>query len=254
MKLGSFIQTTAVLVMRPDDLVEFNRRYYSRPEEIQDWCNVRRVRSGLRDLEQSLLKKTGISSGKLLMLGLGGGREAIPLAKMGFEVTGVDYIPEMVEQAQTNARQNGVRIFGLVQDISRLDVPAGTFDMAWLSAGMYSCVPTRRRRIFMLQRIERALKPGGYFIFEFLWNPKAGGSAKMFGFKKLLAWLSLGNFYYQNGDILRFQQEFFHAFTTIEELRAEIAETGLKVVDIQLDEPYDFAGAVVRKPVIDANN
>ena len=54
---------------------------------------------GLNDDEQKLLAELPEATGKnLLLLGVGGGREAIPLAGMGFRVTGVDYAAAMVER------------------------------------------------------------------------------------------------------------------------------------------------------------
>lgn len=248
-KLGRLIQSTAVVVMRPDDLVEFSRQYYMKADNIKDWCAERRIHYGLTDLEQSLLDHTGLRGGKVLMLGLGGGREAIHLAKMGFKVTGVDFVPKMLESAIANARQNGVQISGVVQEISQLTMPENTYDLAWLSAAMYSCVPTRSRRVRMLERIQRTLKPGGYFVFEFFWNPKADGSNKTTLLKKTIAWLSLGHLHYQRGDTLRFNREFLHVFTTPDELKAEITQAGFELIDIQLVERNEFAGAIIRRPI-----
>jgi 2-polyprenyl-3-methyl-5-hydroxy-6-metoxy-1,4-benzoquinol methylase len=113
-RTGRFIQSAAVAVMRPNDLVEFSRRHYFKPDNVQIWCDEQLVNSGFSTLEQSLLDKISINQGQMLLLGLGGGREAIPMAKMGFEVTGVDSVPQMVERAKENAKKNGVRISCLV--------------------------------------------------------------------------------------------------------------------------------------------
>ena len=206
------------------------------------------VNSGLSALEQSLLEKMNLNKGRLLLLGLGGGREAIPLAKRGFEVTGVDFIPQMVERAKANARKKGVEISGLVQEISKLELPENAFDVAWLSAAMYSCVPTRKRRIDMLKSIFQSLRPGGYFAFGFFWNPRIDASPKSVFFKKLLARFSLGNLHYEKGDMLRFNSEFIHAFTSLADLQAEIVQGGFEVIDIQANDENEFAGAVARKP------
>ena len=37
MRLGRFIESLAVVVMRPDDLVEFNRITYASPSAISSW-------------------------------------------------------------------------------------------------------------------------------------------------------------------------------------------------------------------------
>lgn len=246
-KTGRFIQSAAVVIMCPDDLVEFSRRYYFKPNIVQDWSSDQLLKSGLSAQEKYLLDKIKIKKGRLLLLGVGGGREAIPLAKMGFEVTGVDYIPQMVERAKENAEKNGVKISGVFQEISELDQPENSFEIVWLCAAMYSCVPTRKRRIAMLKRIHKVLKPGGYFISGFLWNPQKNVSSKNVFLKKILAWISLGNREYERGDNLRFNNEFIHTFTSLDELKAEIIEGGFKLIDFQVTEGSEFGGAIVKK-------
>jgi SAM-dependent methyltransferase len=248
-RMGRFIQSAAVAVMRPADLVEFSRRHYFRPESVRGWGDDQLINSGLSPLEQSLLGKIPVRQGHLLLLGVGGGREAIPLAKLGFAVTGVDFIPGMVEQALKNAEKNGLKIFGLIQEISKLDLPVESFSIAWLSAAMYSCVPTRKRRVDMLKRIARTLIPGGYLALGFRWNPGADASSRMVFMKKMTAWLSLGNLRCEKGDGLRFDVEFIHTFTDLDELKGEIAEGGFEMLDIQAADESEFAGAVARKPV-----
>ncbi len=247
-RLGRFIQSSAVAVLRPKDLIEFSRRHYSKPNNVQGWCDEQFVNSGLSALEQSLLEKMNMNKGRLLLLGLGGGREAIPLAKKGFSVTGVDFIPQMVERSKEAAKKNGVEISGMVQNISKLDLPESTFEVVWLSAAMYSCVPTRKRRLDMLKRIYQSLSPGGYFVFGFYWDPKVDVSSKSVFLKKLVAWLSMGNLRYEKGDMLRFNLEFIHAFTAIEDLKWEIARSDFELIDIQANDDHPFAGAIARKP------
>lgn len=136
-RLGKFVQSLAVMVMRPDDLVEFGRQMYTRPHNVASWGRPELVYRGLGLNETALLEHLPLKQGRLLLLGVGGGREAIPLAQMGFDVTGVDFVPGMVEKARENAAQRGVRIEGLVQEISKLDVPDGAYDVVWLCAAMY---------------------------------------------------------------------------------------------------------------------
>jgi SAM-dependent methyltransferase len=162
-RLGSFIQELAVTVLKPRDFKEFGFQSYSREKEVAYWSGEGLVDGGLSGVELDFLKKTGLDSGNALILGVGGGREALDFARRGFEVTGVDFVPEMIQAAQENARQRGLEFRGLVQDISRLDVPPETYDLAWLSSRMYSSIPRKVNRVGMLKRIHRALKPGGFF-------------------------------------------------------------------------------------------
>lgn len=247
LKLGRFIKSSAVVVMRPNELIEFSRQYYAKHSAVLDWSDEQFVNSGLNSQELSILDKTNINKGRLLLLGIGGGREAIPLVKMGFEVTGVDFIPKMVERAKENVRKNGVEIIGLVQEISKLDLTDNAYDVVWLSSAMYSCVPTRNRRVDMLKRISKALKPGGVFVFGFLWIPSADTSATSVLLRKTLAWVTLGNLHYEKGDTLRFDREFIHAFTNVDDLKAEMIQGGFEPVDIQLSATSEFANAMAKK-------
>ena len=80
---GAFIQSLAVMVMSPDELVEFSRQYYAKLTSIDGWNREVVITAGLNPAEQQLIEHLPIRKGQLLLLNLGGGREAIPLAQMG---------------------------------------------------------------------------------------------------------------------------------------------------------------------------
>ena len=247
LQLGAFIQSMPVVVMRPDDLVEFSRQGYARPHDVEGWAEDALIDSGLGADELDLLSAVPETTGDLLLLGVGGGREAIPLARMGFQVTGVDFVPAMVERARENAARRGVCIEGLVQEISRLDVAAGAYDVVWLSRAMYSCVPTRPRRVGMVRRIAHSLKPGGFFLCQFHWDPRMRLTRKGRLMRRLIAGGTLGNLAYEEGDMLWGNIEFIHAFISEESIRSELEEGGLSVVRIQADSSSIRGGVVCRK-------
>jgi hypothetical protein len=66
-----------------------------------------------------------------------------------------------------------------VEEFSHLTPPAATFDVVWRSAGMNSCIPTRRRRIEMLKKMQDALGPGGWFVCMFSWYPSQSFSPRV---------------------------------------------------------------------------
>jgi SAM-dependent methyltransferase len=244
---GRFVQSLALMVMRPDDLIEFGRRTYSETEGVDGWTAERLVDSGLMDGERELVDSLPLKQGHLLLLGVGGGREAIPLARMGFRVTGVDFVPAMVRRAEDNARRRGVPLTGVVQEISRIDFPAESFDVIILSAAMYSCVPTRRRRVEMLRRIRLALKPGGFFLCQFHWDPEYKPNPRGEIIRKIIAFLSLGNLEYERGDMLWGSAEFIHAFGSEEEARREFSEGEFELVKLHLPDGTLRGGAVLKK-------
>jgi len=246
-RLGRFINSLAVVVMRPDDLVEFGRQTYADPESVENLCRVETVDLGLTSDETALLEKTPLKKGRLRLLGVGGGREAIPLARMGFDVTGVDFVRDLVERSIENAKERGVTISGLVQEISTLDVTDNSYDIVWLSAAMYSCIPTRRKRVKMLRRIRKALGPGNYFICQFQWNTRGGPSRRAVLARKAVAFLTMGNLQYESGDMLWGNVEFVHAFSSQDALRSELTEGGFEVVHIKISNQMMMGGALLKR-------
>ena len=246
-RLGRFIQSLAVMVMKPDDLVEFNRQTYARQKSVESWGREDLLNSGLDPDEINLLEKVPLKKGKLLVLGVGGGREAIPLSRMGFEITGVDFVEDLVNSAKDNARKRGINISGIVQEISELAVPADSYDIVLLFSAMYSCVPTRIRRINMLKRIAHALKPGGYFVCQFHWDKHIGFSRKVEFARKLFALLSMGNLRYEKGDMLWNNVEFIHAFSSEQELQSEFEAGGFEITYINCPKESIRGGALLRK-------
>ena len=243
-RLGGFIQSLAIMSMRPADLVEFSRQQYARHEVIEGWASDDVLSRGLNPLEKGLLAKIPLKDGQLLLLGVGGGREAIPLAQLGYEVTGVDFVPGMLQRAQENAAKEGLKIRGLVQEISQLEVPPASFDLIWLSRSMYSTVPTRKLRLEMLQHVRRALRPGGYFICFVHWEKKRV-SPKAELLRKIFALLTMGNLWYEEGDTLWGNVEFVHAFSSEAVLRSEFAEGGFEPLHLEIPESTMQGGAVL---------
>lgn len=246
-RVGEFIQSLQVVVMKPDDLVEVSRQSYAKTDNVDSWSEDSLVNTGLSADEMTLLESVPVRTGDLLMLGVGGGREAIPLARMGFNVTGVDYVPEMVERAKVIAERHNTTIKGMVQEISRLEVPAESYEVVFLSRAMYSCVPTGARRVEMVKRIHHALKPGGYFLCQYQQNPKATPSRKVSFLRRLIAFFTLGNLQYEDGDMLWLNVEFQHAFPSKEAVLSELEEGGFSNVEFHISKISTRCGAVCKK-------
>jgi len=246
-KFGRFAQELAVIVMKPDDLIEFSRVSYSITKEVKAWGAKQWLESGLTTEESELEKKFPIKNGKLFLLGVGGGREAIYFAKKGIDVTGVDFIEDMVKEARKNIKLYGTQAKVMVQEISDLNLSDNYYDFVWISMSLYSAVPTKKKRVKMLRNLWESLKPEGLLYCQFHWNPKKGLSVKAEFAKKLFAILTLGNFRYEKGDMLWGNSEFIHAFTSEEKLRSEFDAGGFEVIHIQFNEDTRRAGAILKK-------
>jgi len=158
-----------------------------------------------------------------------------------------DFIQELVAKAEENATRHGVFLQGLVQEISRLEVPTASFDLVLISAAMYSCIPTRERRVEMLTRIKSALKPGGYFLCQFILEPDKRPDSRAELARKAFALLSGGNRWHEPGDVLR-GAEYMHLFLSEGELRSEFAAAGFAVLHFQSEEFGTWRGAVLQRP------
>ena len=60
-------------------------------------------------------------NGKILDLGCGQGRDSIPLARLGFDVTGIDNSKVGIEQMNQIAKTENLKLNGIVADIFRFE-------------------------------------------------------------------------------------------------------------------------------------
>lgn len=95
--------------------------------------------------------------GRALDLACGEGRNAIWLAAMGWQVTGVDFSDVAIERARKLASAQGVEVDFQVADVTRFEDAPGGRDLVVIA---YLQVPRDDRRA-VLARAARALAKGG---------------------------------------------------------------------------------------------
>ena len=241
------MQSLAVSVMRPDDIVEANRLHYAHPSVIGCLSEDKFVDGGLEATEVALLEHVPVRKGRLLDLFAGAGREAFAFARMGFDVTCVDFSADLNAKTREHALRRGLHIAALNQNVSRLDLPPGSFDVAWLNSQMYSSIPGRAARVRMLSRIAAALKPRGYFVCQFRWNARLRRAPLADAVRKAVAVVTFGHVGYQPGDILMGNSEFMHAFSSEDEFRTEFTRGGFDVLHFRVEEQRLCGSTVLRK-------
>jgi SAM-dependent methyltransferase len=114
--------------------------------------------------------------GRAIDLGCGTGTNVITLARMGWQVTGVDFVPKAIELAKGKARKAGVSVDLRVGDVTRLDGISGPFDFA-LDLGCFHGL-TETERSAYLHQLDRLLAPGGtWFMYTFLHSAQDNSGA-----------------------------------------------------------------------------
>jgi 2-polyprenyl-3-methyl-5-hydroxy-6-metoxy-1,4-benzoquinol methylase len=96
--------------------------------------------------------------GKLLDLGCGQGRDAIPLAKLGFSVTGIDNSIVGIEQLNEIATKDNLFLKGIVMDVYSYSA-FDEFDFILLDSMFHFGKKERQKEIDFLNRLINLSKP-----------------------------------------------------------------------------------------------
>ncbi|MGI6037189.1 MAG: class I SAM-dependent DNA methyltransferase [Limnochordia bacterium] len=115
---------------------------------------------------QRVLAEYGLDKpGQVLDLACGTGEMTLRLARLGWDVTGVDVSIDMLAMAENKLRAQGLSAAFLHQDMRFLATP-GSFDLVLCccDALNYLLSPWQLQRTF--QRVRSCLRPGGLFIFD----------------------------------------------------------------------------------------
>ncbi len=110
----------------------------------------------------------------VLELGCGTGRVLVPLARRGFQVTGVDASQAMLERARQRAATEQVAdsVTLVHQDMRGLDLDQ-RFNLAFAAANTFMDLPTADEQLAVLTYIRRHLNPGGLLLLD-LFHPDLG--------------------------------------------------------------------------------
>lgn len=114
---------------------------------------------------QWILKESGlVSGGRVLDLGCGPGLYCYRYALAGLEVTGIDFSQRSIDYANAEAIKSGLEIDYRCMDYRGLDFVESYELVTLIYCDLGVFPPQEARKI--LERIYRALKPGGKFIFD----------------------------------------------------------------------------------------
>ena len=140
----------------------FERGVYPLVSMLRDpqWTKVARGQASFARRVLELPRKA-----KVLDVGCGVGRHAIPLARYGYRVTGVDISAVYLREARREAARRRVEVALLRKDMRELDFRS-EFDAAINLFTSFGFFPDPRDDLQVLRNFSRALKPGGVLLLD----------------------------------------------------------------------------------------
>lgn len=233
-RLGILADGLLPVLLPSSDLTRLLRKFYvpvysdgfiQQAQDVEEYY--------LHDWETEVLDRYHINSGRLLVLGSGGGREAIAVARRGVTVEGVDTNYTAVRTAQQMARTIGVLARFCQADFLALPYGPACFDVVLLSENMYSSIPDKAQRQTCLAELGRLLKPNGLVILSFIQERSPVSRLTSIGTRLNLMLVRLPgtNPAYQPGDTCAWGH-FMHAFQNADEIRAELVGAGALVKEL----------------------
>jgi SAM-dependent methyltransferase len=111
------------------------------------------------------LNEIGVKLSNLLDMACGEGSLAVGMAKLGYQVTGIDQSQRMIDLAKERADEAGVDVTFLVEDMRSLPFKS-EFSLVTCFFDSLNYLLTIRDLQDAFKGAFRALQPGGFFIFD----------------------------------------------------------------------------------------
>lgn len=103
-------------------------------------------------------------NGKVLDLGCGQGRDAIPIARLGFDVTGIDNSKVGIGQMTRIAKTENLKLKGITADIFEFD-KFDDYDFVLLDSMFHFAKNDRKKETRFVKKIFSKIKKGCLVIF-----------------------------------------------------------------------------------------
>jgi SAM-dependent methyltransferase len=138
------------------------RSAYEDPAQVAAFSAL--AEEGFTPFEAALVRQGFAPGQRILDVGCGGGREAVPLVRAGFSLVAIDVSLAMVRAATAHAAAHGVSCPAMVGSAAALPFRAGAFDGVAMLGQVLAHVPGRHGRIGALRAAWQVLRPGGTLI------------------------------------------------------------------------------------------
>ncbi|NGZ94758.1 MAG: hypothetical protein CV089_01265 [Nitrospira sp. WS110] len=227
-------------LLPPEKLIGLIRNHYDASYQgveahLSDTCD----KWTLESWEKDVLACHNMTSGTVLVLGAGVGRESIALAQRGFVVVGIDINQHSLCVAAQQAMTQGLQPLFVQADFLAIPIVPARVDYVFMSGIMYSSIPGRKQRQTWLRSLRTCMSEHGLVVLNFMIDRERETRTRRI-IHRLNHWLTRlpgANQSYQLGDTC-FQNHFLHAFVDEEEIRAELRDAGAMVNRLSWHEGY----------------
>ncbi len=145
------------------DTIKSTKEFYKKlkTEGLSRLMNKERDKSYLKFLKLHLKKNQ-----KILDLACGYGRLAIPLAKAGYDIDGIDLAPNFIRDAKAQAKEKRLKINFKVGNMLRLPYKDKSFDAIICMWSSFNHLLTLKDQSKGLNEILRILRKDGFAIID----------------------------------------------------------------------------------------
>ncbi len=126
--------------------------------------------TGPREELVSLVESGRVKPGRAIDLGSGTASNVVYLAQHGFDVTGVDYSPAAIEMGRLRAREAGVEVTFIEDDLTNMQHVNGTFDLL-MDYGTLDDLRTPQRDLYMKNVLPLIHQGSLFLLYCFEWWP-----------------------------------------------------------------------------------
>lgn len=129
--------------------------------EREQWNRIFRSQTFVAGEQPAPFVKQTLSllprKGRVLVLAMGDGRDAVFFARHGYEVTGIDFSDEAIRRAKRLAKNHGVKLQFINADLEKYRIEPAAYDVI---------VDINFYRPHLFANIRDGLRPGGVVVWQ----------------------------------------------------------------------------------------
>lgn len=200
----------------------FAKRYYD--SDAEGWLGE------MHPLDTGILDDVFKKPCRIFDATMGPGRHVIHFAQRGFDVSGNDYNPHMVKEAEKALKEKklNAKLFNL--DATSLSgIESDDYDAVICMGSSLGCIPKSHNRMMAMKEFVRIAKPGGKIVMHFnnLWSFTYGDvwtiGFSLFNRRK---GYEFGDSYFYHSDELGY---FFNHIFRVSEVKKMLKDSGLLI-------------------------